>query len=83
MQDVVQMLEGEKNNVTIPPNPFAFTNPTGANIESLERPLQKLAVISELRVKKMSTFIIIKCNSNTKSHVLIAHNVMFSFMISI
>ena len=48
MKDVVLMLEGEKNNVTIPPNPFAFTNPTRANIESLERPLQKLAVISEL-----------------------------------
>ena len=48
MKDVVQMLEGEKNNVTVPPNPFAFTNPTRANIESLERPLQKLAVISEL-----------------------------------
>ncbi|WKA07526.1 hypothetical protein VitviT2T_025343 [Vitis vinifera] len=48
MKDVVQMLEEERNNVTIPPNPFAFTGPTRTNIKSLQRPLQELTVISEL-----------------------------------
>ncbi|KAL6321027.1 hypothetical protein AAG906_012005 [Vitis piasezkii] len=49
MKVVVQMLEGEGDNLTMPSNPFISMGPTRTNGRRLERPLQQeLAVISEL-----------------------------------
>ncbi|GMY20138.1 rust resistance kinase Lr10-like [Fagus crenata] len=49
MKVVVQMLEGEGNKLTMPPNPFASTGPTTINASMLARRLnQELEVIPEL-----------------------------------
>ncbi|KAK7809477.1 hypothetical protein CFP56_004096 [Quercus suber] len=46
MEVVVQMLEGEGDKLTMPPNPFASTNPTRINVSMPARHLhQELEVI--------------------------------------
>ncbi|KAJ9679593.1 hypothetical protein PVL29_021501 [Vitis rotundifolia] len=48
MKVVVQMLEREGDNLTIPPNPFASIGSTGGNIRRRKRSLQQeLTIISE------------------------------------
>ena len=48
MKVVVQMLEREGDNLTIPPNPFASISSTGGNIRRRKRSLQQeLTIISE------------------------------------
>ncbi|KAM4068777.1 hypothetical protein ACB094_12G038200 [Castanea mollissima] len=48
MKVVVQMLEGEGDKLTMPPNPFASTNPTRTNVSMPARHLnQELEVILE------------------------------------
>ena len=48
MKVVVQMLEGEGDKLTMPPNPFASTNPTRINVSMPARRLnQELEVILE------------------------------------
>ena len=48
MKVVVQILEREGDNLTIPPNPFASIGSTGGNIRRRKRSLQQeLAIISE------------------------------------
>ena len=48
MKVVVQMLEGEGNKLTMPPNPFASTSPTKINVSMPTRRLnQELEVILE------------------------------------
>ena len=49
MKTVVQMLEGEGDNLTMPPNPFSSTTPTSTTASGPPRPLQQeLEIISEL-----------------------------------
>ena len=49
MKVVVQMLEGEGDKLTMPPNPFASTNPTRINVRMPIRRLNpELEVILEL-----------------------------------
>ncbi|KAL6321140.1 hypothetical protein AAG906_012912 [Vitis piasezkii] len=49
MKTVVQMLEGEGDNLTMPPNPFSSTTPTSTTASRPPRPLQQeLEIISEL-----------------------------------
>ncbi|KAJ9679761.1 hypothetical protein PVL29_021618 [Vitis rotundifolia] len=49
MKIVVQMLEGEGDKLTMPPNPFASTVPTKTNLSKPRRVFQQeLAIISEL-----------------------------------
>ena len=49
---VVQMLEGEGDKLTMPPNPFASTVPTKTNLSKPRRAFQQeLAIISELEQK--------------------------------
>ncbi|KAK9293029.1 hypothetical protein L1049_021013 [Liquidambar formosana] len=48
MKVVVQMLEGESDNLIIPPNPFAFASETRSSASLPRRPfMRELAVISE------------------------------------
>ena len=48
MKVVVQMLEGEGDKLSVPPNPFASTGPTRINVSMLARRLnQELEVILE------------------------------------
>ncbi|KAL6321095.1 hypothetical protein AAG906_012867 [Vitis piasezkii] len=52
MKIVVQMLEGEGDKLTMPPNPFASTVPTKTNLSKPGRAFQQeLAIISELEQK--------------------------------
>ena len=49
MKIVVQMLEGEGNKLTMPPNPFASTIPTKTNLSKPKRVFQQeLEIISEV-----------------------------------
>ena len=49
MKVVVQMLEGEGDKLTLPPNPFASTGSTRVNVSIPTRHLnQELEVIPEL-----------------------------------
>ena len=49
MKAMVQMLEGEGDKLTMPPNPFASTNPTRINVSMHIRHLNpELEVILEL-----------------------------------
>ncbi|XP_034711032.1 rust resistance kinase Lr10-like [Vitis riparia] len=49
---MVQMLEGEGDKLTMPPNPFASTVPTKTNLSKPRRAFQQeLAIISELEQK--------------------------------
>ncbi|KAK7827245.1 hypothetical protein CFP56_031293 [Quercus suber] len=48
MKVVVQMLEGEGDKLTMPPNPFVSTNPTRINVSMPTRRLNpELEVILE------------------------------------
>ena len=48
MKVVVQMLKGERDKLTMPPNPFASTGPTRINLSMPTRHLnQELEVILE------------------------------------
>ncbi|WKA07608.1 hypothetical protein VitviT2T_025409 [Vitis vinifera] len=52
MKIVVQMLEGEGDKLTMPPNPFASTVPTKTNLSKPRRAFQQeLAIILELEQK--------------------------------
>ncbi|KAJ9679632.1 hypothetical protein PVL29_021531 [Vitis rotundifolia] len=49
MKVVVQMLEGTRDNLTMPPNPFASIGPTRTNIKRPKKSLQQeLTVVPEL-----------------------------------
>ncbi|KAL6320779.1 hypothetical protein AAG906_008779 [Vitis piasezkii] len=56
MKVVVQMLEREGDNLTIPPNPFASIGSTGGNIRRRKKSLQQELTIISNRMKSYSFY---------------------------
>ncbi|KAK7846625.1 rust resistance kinase lr10 [Quercus suber] len=71
MEVVVQMLEREGDNLTMPPNPFASTSPTRINANTVATRLNlDIEVIPELELGKDKRFIFGSLNLDSSSKLL-------------